>query len=194
VVDDGSDDNTGKIAQDSGVRVIIHSRNLGKGAALRNAFMAAMDANYDAVITMDADLQHPPELIPSLIEPIEHGADIVVGNRMHDISSMPFERRFSNFLSTFFTSIWAGTQLKDSQCGFRAIRCDLLRESILLTNRYQLESEMLIEAGRKHAKMAFVDIPTLYNGNRSSFRPIADTARFIAFLLSYYPKRWLRAE
>ena len=194
VIDDGSQDNTAKVAEELGVEVISHKANRGKGKALRTAFSAILNRDYEAIITIDADLQHPPELAPKLISALENGADFVVGNRMRNISKMPFERRMSNFLSTLATSLLAGRKLQDSQCGFRAIKRWVVEKAALYCQKYQLESEMMIEASRMGAKIEFVEIPTLYNGNKSYFHPIVDTARFISFVLLYYPQRWFRKE
>ena len=192
VVDDGSIDDTFIIAERFEVGVIKHNRNLGKGAALRTAFNQMLKDDYEVAVTIDADLQHPPELIPEFIAKIEDGADIAVGNRMHNISAMPLERRVSNFLSTLATSILAGEKILDSQCGFRAIKRWVIQNAKLLCDKYQHESEMLIEAARMGAKIKFVNIPTIYNGNKSYFHPAIDTARFLSFLIMYYPQRWLR--
>ncbi len=195
VVDDGSTDGTFEIATNFGVDVIKSSdngKNMGKGFALKRGFARAIQKNYDAVITIDADLQHPPELIPQFIEKIHRGADMVVGNRMNDISTMPIERRLSNYLSSLAVSILAGQRFPDSQCGFRAIRRWVLENVQLFFNRYQMESEMLIEAKKIGAKIEFVPIPTIYNSTgKSFFHPILDTARFIAFVIAYYPTRIL---
>ncbi len=189
VVDDGSQDDTSSIVRDWGVNLLAHKKNLGKGAALKTAFKKALNDGYDAVITIDADLQHPPELIPKLLAPLENGFDITVGNRLWDTSKMPLERKVSNYLSTLATSILAGQRLSDSQCGFRAIRRWVIERADLKCDKYQHESEMLVEAARMGAKIAFIEMPTIYNGNKSYFDPVADTARFIAFLVSYYPRR-----
>ena len=189
VVDDGSQDDTSSIARDFGVQLLVHQRNLGKGAALKTAFRKAVKDDYDVAITIDADFQHPPELIPELLKKIDGGADMVVGNRRWDTSKMPVERRVSNFLSTMATSLLAGQHIEDSQCGFRAIRRWLLKSVRLKFNKYQHESEMLIEAARLGARISFINIPVIYNGNKSYFHPIKDTARFLAFLFLYYPTR-----
>jgi len=85
VCDDGSVDLTGAIAEGLGAVVIRHGRNLGKGAALRSAFLRARELGADVVVMLDADGQHDPEEIPELVEPILRGeADMVVGSRYVD--------------------------------------------------------------------------------------------------------------
>jgi glycosyltransferase involved in cell wall biosynthesis len=82
VCDDGSGDLTGEIAEGLGAVVIRHGRNLGKGAALRSAFLRARELGADVVVMLDADGQHDPEEIPGLVEPILKGAaDMVVVSR-----------------------------------------------------------------------------------------------------------------
>ncbi len=194
VVDDGSVDETAEVLKRYDIKSISLGKNFGKGYALQKAFSIALAEKYDVIITIDADLQHPPELIDGMMESIAQGADMAIGNRMNDSRSMPLQRRLSNSLSTIFTSILAGRRLKDSQCGFRAIRRWVLEKIDIRTERYQVESEMLIEAARCGAKIDFIDMPTIYNGNGSHFRPIIDTARFVLFLFLYYPVIWFSAK
>jgi len=189
VIDDGSTDDTVEICRQNNIEFISHRKNRGKGFALKTGFNWAIENDYDAVITIDADLQHPPESIPDFIAAIENGADLVVGNRMRDVATMPLERKFSNFLSSFFVSLLAGKKILDSQCGFRAIRKRVIQKSHLHFNRYQMESELLIESVRMGANLEFIPIPTIYNDNESHFDQIIDTARFILFILFYYPTR-----
>ena len=80
VVDDGSQDATGKIAKLAGAQIIHHPQNQGKGAALKTGLQAAEDA--DIVVTLDSDGQHHPQEIPQILEPIVQGrADLVNGSR-----------------------------------------------------------------------------------------------------------------
>jgi glycosyltransferase involved in cell wall biosynthesis len=96
VIDDGSVDRTVDIASGFGVNVIRHGRNFGKGRALKTGFEFAKSKNYDAVLTLDSDLQHNPEEIPKFFEKYADGFDIVIGNRMKNLKGMPIERIFSN--------------------------------------------------------------------------------------------------
>ena len=81
VCDDGSTDMTGEIAERLGAEVIRHERRLGYGAAIQSLFRRARELGADVMVTLDADLQHNPD-IPVLVKPLwEGGADIVVGSR-----------------------------------------------------------------------------------------------------------------
>jgi len=136
------------------------------------------------VVTLDADMQHPPSLVPSLIQPIREGlADFVIGSRERSKSSMSWARRTSNFLTSFMVSRRIRKMIPDSQSGFRAIRMHFLRDMELTTSRYETETEILIKAADAGARFAFVPIPTIYAGETSSIRHVRDTLRFIRLFL-----------
>ncbi|MCD4734267.1 glycosyltransferase family 2 protein [bacterium] len=130
VVDDASTDNTATVAAESGATV-LHNQppNRGKGFTLRRGFDYALAEDYDTVVTLDGDGQHPPELIPRFLRAIEEGTDLVYGNRLHDVSTMPAARIFSNKTTSRLVSFLAGRQILDSQCGMRAIRAWVLRSA-----------------------------------------------------------------
>lgn len=192
VVDDGSVDRTYEIASNLGVVVLKHNKNRGKGAALKTGFLYALEHNCDAVMTLDSDLQHPPELVPKFISALEN-ADVVIGNRMKDLRSMSFLRRFDNKVTSAILSAMTFRRIPDSQCGMRAIRSWVLRKVRLHFGRYILESEFVLESARVGAKFSFVDIPTIYfQGQPNYFKPIREVTMFIALVLGYYPTRLLR--
>ncbi|MCK4594061.1 glycosyltransferase family 2 protein, partial [bacterium] len=90
VVNDASEDDTGRVAAEAGAIVLnLPPPNHGKGYALRRGFEYALAEGYDAVVTLDADGQHPPELIPRFLTELEAGADLVYGNRLRNLSGMP---------------------------------------------------------------------------------------------------------
>ena len=101
VVDDGSADGTGDAARACGVPVLTNRINLGKGRALKAAFDHLFASGYDAVVTLDADGQHPPEEIPKLLAPWREGADLVLGTRAHLYGAMRRVRRASNGTSSW---------------------------------------------------------------------------------------------
>ncbi len=95
VVDDGSTDGTGKIAEDLKVKVIRHKRNQGLSVAFTTGFKGGLELDADILVNIDADNQYQPEEIPQLIEPILKGeADLVLGSRFStDYSSRkPLEK------------------------------------------------------------------------------------------------------
>lgn len=113
VVDDGSTDNTYKLAKDAGAVVLSHNKNLGYGKSIADLFLYAKEKKYQFLITLDADGQHEPKEIPKFIEQIKNGADIVLGNRFLCKSNIP------NYRKLGIKVINSLTNVNDSQCGFR---------------------------------------------------------------------------
>ncbi len=184
IVDDGSTDDTLPIAQRCGVSVTSHGRNLGKGAALKTGFDIGRSRGYDTIVTLDADLQHPPELIPSLVHAIKLGkADLIIGARHRHGTTMSIARRISNALTSALVSWRVGQKIPDSQSGFRAIRSGILKEIQLTTSRYETETELLIKAADRGFRIGHVPIPTIYAGETSSIRHVVDTCRFIRLFI-----------
>jgi glycosyltransferase involved in cell wall biosynthesis len=185
VVDDGSKDKTSLIAKKAGTKVLKLKRNQGKGLALRNGFDFAIKNGYDAVITMDADGQHDPAAIPRFLEEYrKSGADLIVGTRKHNLSEMPFLRFLVNNTTSIITSILSGTRIHDSQSGFRIIKKKLLEQINLMTNRFQMETEIIIKAARAGFSIKELPIKTIYFEKfKSHINPFIDTARFIRLVL-----------
>jgi glycosyltransferase involved in cell wall biosynthesis len=185
VVDDGSTDGSGEIAKKAGAIVLRHSINRGKGVALKTGFRGILqEGKWDAVIVLDGDGQHNWDEIPMFIShSLEGGYDVVVGNRMRDIRSMPLERTTTNWLSSFILSALTRQEIKDSQCGFRLVKTDALNRLVLRTRKYDTESEMLVEAARKGFRIGNVPIATIYGDERSYIHPVLDTLRFVRVAL-----------
>lgn len=181
VVDDGSDDGTLSCLQGLEVQSIRHERNLGKGEGLLTGIQAAAAAGHDFVVTLDADGQHPPELIPSLVAMAEPKT-IVLGVREASSDFVPLVRYRANRTADFFISWAAGHWMSDTQCGFRVYPVGLFKEITLRRARksgFVLESEVLIEACRAGYRVKTVPIPALYESvlqRPSRFRPVFDTA------------------
>src|SRR5262245_7071894 len=116
VVDDGSRDATAAVARQHGARVHSFAGNRGKGYALIAGFQALAD--YDGVVTLDADGQHPPECFPAFVAVAAAGADLVLGRRART-PDMPWARRFANAFSSGWATWLAGQTISDSQCGYR---------------------------------------------------------------------------
>jgi len=192
VVDDGSTDDTATIAAQAEATV-LHNQppNRGKGFTLRRGFDYALAESYGTVITLDADGQHPPELIPRFLRAIEAGADLVYGNRLHDVSTMPAARIFSNKTTSRLVSFLAGRQILDSQCGMRAIKAWVLRSAPTTHDGFAAESEQLIRAGRAGAIISGVPIPTIYEGDTGShMNVVKDTLRFMSMWFRYLARLW----
>lgn len=187
VVDDGSADQTATLAKEAGADVLTHRKNKGKGASLIEGFGYILSKDYDAVITMDGDDQHSPEDIPQLINRSANPeVDMVVGNRMLSSKEMPPIRWITNNLTSFLISIICWRNMPDSQCGFRLIKKNLLRELNLISCNYEIESEMIIEAHSKGFKIEFVPVAAIYARQISRINPVIDTIRFFRLIFKTF--------
>jgi glycosyltransferase involved in cell wall biosynthesis len=180
VVDDGSTDETKRQARRAADYVIGFERNQGKGAALRAGFDVALADGATTVLTMDADGQHDPSCAPALVEAVaaDRVADIAVGLRRRLGTDMPWQRRMTNSLSSAAVSMCAGRPMADVQSGYRAIRAAVLRSIAPAGDRYEYETDFLIQAARAGFAIEWVPVPTVYGGP-SHFRGVRDTARVI---------------
>jgi len=124
VVDDGSTDNTDKIASSFPVILIRHELNLGQGAALETGMEAARKLNADFVVHFDADGQHDPSDIPRLLMPLQNGeADIVFGSRFLEKkpSGLSLSKKFILKTGRWINYLVTGILLTDAHNGLRAL-------------------------------------------------------------------------
>ena len=185
VVDDGSDDDTSVTAGSNECTILRHPENRGKGAALWNGIQWGLTNAKDWFLFLDADGQHPAEAIPWFLEAaITSNATFVMGNRLHDVSCMPYHRRLSNWITSWILSRKSGQKIHDSQCGFRLIHRSCLDGFRPLTQHYETETEILLYAARQGARFASVNIPTIYRGQRSSINNFRETLRFIRVVVT----------
>ena len=185
-VDDGSTDGTAQAIKNSGADFISSTVNEGKGAAIRKGFDWVVQNDYAAVIVMDADGQHSPDQLDDFLRALGSGdADVVVGNRMNDPKGMPLIRRCTNRGMSGVISLIAGQTVPDTQCGYRALTQRALQKIRLHTDRFEIESEMLMVAGRKGLRIKSVPIVSVYNDETSHIRPWQDTIRFMRFLFKF---------
>jgi glycosyltransferase involved in cell wall biosynthesis len=186
VVNDGSTDNTDEVAMQNKVRVIRHGENRGKGAALKSGFAQALAMpQIQAVITMDADGQHDPDQIRDFIRAFrEKSVDLIIGCRQLRRSLMPLFRVISNRLTSALLSWRLGIKIPDSQSGYRLHSRRLLEQIRLVTNGYEMESELLFKAVRAKMKVDFISIATIYSGEQSHIRGRRDIGRFIKMWFS----------
>ncbi len=180
VVDDGSRDATAETARLFGARVLSFAGNRGKGHALLAGFAALKE--FDGVVTLDADGQHPPACVPDFVAAFEAGADLVLGVRRFE-GRMPFSRRFANAVSSGWASRLAGHTISDSQCGYRLYSRAVLERTPLTPGGYELESEIVVRAARLGFRLSEVLIPTVYGEERSHIRTFHDVPRIVGTLL-----------
>ena len=170
VCDDGSSDLTSKEAKDAGAFVIRHSRNKGKGAALKSLFDYAKHSNADIVVTLDGDGQFLPEEIPKLTKDIEDGkSDVVIGYRFETEKDMPSHRKLGNKILDSVTKKAANLNLRDTQSGFRAYSKQAIKKINFSSDGFVADSEILIDAAEKNLSISEHNVTVLYNtGNRTS--------------------------
>jgi glycosyltransferase involved in cell wall biosynthesis len=180
VIDDGSVDSTGEVARAVGATVLRHERNRGKGGALKTGFAWALENGFDGVITLDADGQHLPTQIPRFIEAREEsGADLIIGGRSHLFGQMLPRRRMANRFSAWTISIAAGKRVTDSQSGFRFYSARMLRALKLRTDGFDMESEVIVRAGRRGFSIVTIPIELGFVDGLSTshYKPLKDTLR-----------------
>ena len=182
VIDDGSTDDTYTVARPLADTILRFDHNRGKGAALRAGFAAALADRADIVLTIDADGQHDAAYAPALIAAVTV-ADVAIGARDRRSRDMPVGRRLTNSLSAAAVARCIGQPVADAQSGYRALRACVARDVTPRGDRYEFETELLILAGRRGYRIAFVPIPTRYPQTvRSQFRPLRDSVRIVGTL------------
>ena len=193
VIDDGSRDQTIESAKRAGAHVLSISKNRGKGHALAIAFKYAREIGFDAIITLDADLQHDPSEIPKFIDHYtERKSAIVIGNRLHEKRNIPRIRYGPNKIGCYTFSWLTGQTIEDSQCGFRLYDRIIFESIHILNDGFEAEADILLRAGKRGFRIDFVPIKTIYFQNHnhcSYYRPIKDTFRIsIIFLMNLFWK------
>ncbi|MGH2967170.1 MAG: MFS transporter [Solirubrobacterales bacterium] len=187
LVDDGSPPRAAadidRIGQRERVRVLHLALNGGKGTAVALGAAALLegDRSLDAILVIDCDGQHPPELIPAFVKAADR-ADVVIGNRS-EREAMPRLRRFTNRSSSALLSLAVRQRIPDSQCGMRLFRVEALERTPLPRGGYEAETRHLKALARANARIGWADIPAIYGGGPSSFRPLTDGARVLGAIL-----------
>jgi hypothetical protein len=128
---------------------------------------------------MDGDGQHSPADLPAFLQ-VAAGdkTDLLVGNRMSNTSAMPWIRRLVNRWMSKRISRLAGQELPDTKCGYRLIRLAAWRELVLSADRFEIESEMLLEFVRAKRRVEFIPVQTVYKSEQSKIHPVHDTLRW----------------
>ena len=175
VVDDGSSDETARIARDLGLELFIHDRNYGYGANQKTCYREALRAGADIVVMVHPDYQYDPTLLPEIIRPIEAGeADVVLGSRLmgvHPIrQGMPWWKYYSNRFLTTLENLVFGLRLSEYHTGYRAFRREVL-ESVNLqmdSDKFIFDQEILAQIVNVKMRIAEVPVPTRYFAQASS--------------------------
>jgi glycosyltransferase involved in cell wall biosynthesis len=177
VVDDGSSDSTATCAGEAGGIVIRHPYNMGNGAAIKSGVRWASN---DVIVLMDADGQHDPSDVPSLLAHA-HDVDMVVAARTRKSKVSAF-RAGGNAILTAFAAALSGHKIVDLTSGFRAIRREALVTYLhLLPNRFSYPTTITIAMFRSGYSVKYVPMDTIRQrqGGVSKLHPFRDGARMI---------------
>lgn len=164
VVDDGSQDGTADALADLNdpqVRLIIHERNQGKGAAVRTGIQAAQG---ELILIQDADLEYDPRDIPALLKPMEEGiADVVYGSRFMGGPRRPtmFWHMVANKLLTLITNILYNNILTDMETGYKLFRREALAGITIRSNSFNFEPEITAKLLKRRARI--YEVPISFN-------------------------------
>jgi len=166
VVDDGSSDDTAAVAREHGATVVTHAINTGVGGAVRTGYLYAIRNDYDFVVQIDADGQHDPAYIPTLLEAAED-RDMVVGSRYLNDSYKEYSL-VRNAGIRFFTdavNLLGGMDITDVTSGFRVYRADRLEEILHHSDKHWAV-EQTLEAAREGLRIeeVSVEMPTRDEG------------------------------
>lgn len=184
VVDDGSTDDTAEIARAAGADVIRHSKNKGKGEALKTGFHAACQNGTKIIVTIDADGQHDPSEIPKVVEPILFRKfDMVIGSRYLNGNSIPLYRRFGQMILDKVTNANSGINISDTQSGFRAFAIHTIPNFKFDSSGFSIESEMLANAADAKLKIKEVDIGVRYDVDCSTENPLMHGLKVLTNIL-----------
>jgi glycosyltransferase involved in cell wall biosynthesis len=165
VVDDGSKDGTRDILAGldgkAGVRVILHEKNQGKGAAVRTGIQ---NARGDILLIQDADLEYDPRDYPALLKPIEEGiADVVYGSRFLGAPhrAILFWNMVANKMLTLMTNILYNNILTDMETGYKVFRREVVADLKLRANRFDFEPEFTAKVLKRHVRV--FEVPITFN-------------------------------
>ena len=167
VVDDGSTDGTGELAEQwrdgRDDVVVLHQQNRGKGAAIRAAIP---HADGDIAVIQDADLEYDPADVPALVEPIERGvADVVFGSRLsggRPQRAYLFWHLVGNRFLSLLTNVLFNTTISDMETGYKAFRIEVLRSLDLRQDDFGIEPEITAKVCKR--KLRLYELPIAYYG------------------------------
>lgn len=188
VIDNGSVDKSLEISKNNGAET-FREPNRGKGYAIRVGFQKARG---NILVTLDSDGSHRPEEIPAVIESVIDGkADLSIGSRFRnhsfDLKGIPRINRLGNRAFNGIIGFLTGAKVSDSQSGFRAVKSSVIKQMNLNSRGYEVESEMLIKAWKKGARIA--EIPISFDQRtvgKSRLDPLRDGIRILYSVVKSY--------
>ncbi|RKY36198.1 MAG: glycosyltransferase family 2 protein [Candidatus Omnitrophota bacterium] len=178
VVDDGSEDDTERVAREEGVHVLRHPYNMGNGAAIKTGLR---NATGDVCVFIDADLQHPPQEISKLIEPLGE-YEMVIGVRRS--SAQKLHRRIANRFFNMLASYVTGRKILDLTSGFRAVKTEAAKKFIsLLPNGFSYPTTLTLAFLKTGRGVKFLPVDSNpRNTGRSKISLLQDGIRFVLII------------
>ena len=187
VVDDGSSDDTAKIAMQAGAVVIKHKKNGGKSSGIKTGFRYALDNGFNYVVTIAGDGQHNPDEIPAILGNLmNNGHDISIGFRSGGGTEMPMWRKAGKRVLDYATSFGNGGHITDSQCGFRAFNKKAVQSLLPRLNGgdFNVESEELIKAHEMDLKVVNTNVTCRYkNLDTSTKNPASHALSVLNYII-----------
>jgi glycosyltransferase involved in cell wall biosynthesis len=186
VADNNSDDNSVRLAEQAGARVVVERRR-GYGSAYMAGFASAK-GRY--IVMADADLTYDFNEIPRFVAALDEGAEMVIGDRMDNIlpGAMPWLHRYvGNPILTGLLNLFFRTGINDAHCGMRALRREVLPRLDLRTTGMEFASEMVIRASKENLRIAEFPIEYHPRGGESKLSSLRDGWRHLRFLLVHSP-------
>jgi glycosyltransferase involved in cell wall biosynthesis len=179
VVDDGSTDDTGALAENAGAIVVRHPISMGNGAAIK---AGARAASGEILAFMDADGQHGGDELSLLLERLDAGYDMAIGARDSG-SHANFGRLFANGFYNELASLLCGHRIPDLTSGFRVVRAKLFKQFLyLLPNGFSYPTTITMAFLRSGYPIDFVPIKAAKRVGKSHIRPIRDGLRFLIII------------
>ena len=195
LVDDGSSEETIKIARELGLELFVHNRNYGYGANQKTCYREALRAFADIVVMVHPDYQYDPTLLPEIIKPIQDGtADVVLGSRLmgaHPMKQgMPWWKYISNRFLTMAENLVFGLRLSEYHTGYRAFSREALESVNLSMNsdNFIFDQEILAQMVGIEMRITEVPVPTRYfkQASSASFFQSSIYGMSILWLLARY--------
>ena len=178
VVNDGSTDRTGVIAEEGGAKVISHPYNKGNGAAVKTGIRHAAG---EIIVLMDGDGQHDPEEIPKLLRKMDK-YDMVVGARQGRFSGS-FHRRIANWIYNDFATYLTRVKVLDLTSGFRAMRKNVIEKFLyILPNTFSYPSTCTLAFLKAGYNVGYVPITISKRRGKSKINLVSDGVRFFLIL------------
>ena len=197
VVDDGSSDETARVARELGLTLFTHNRNYGYGANQKTCYREALKAGAEIVVMVHPDYQYDPTLLPEVMRPIQEGrADIVLGSRLLGLNpmkqGMPWWKYYANRFLTRVENLVFGLKLSEYHTGYRAFHREVLESVNLAMNsdKFIFDQEILAQAIELGRRITEVPVPTRYFPQASS-ASFSQSVVYGLQILSLLARYWL---